>query len=148
MCGCMPRALFRSGCQPASCHSGLEEAIAWILFTVAIYRDLKPGNILVMPGGVAKLLDFELAKRISFNGLTRRGEHTLSATQAGTILGTPAYISLRWNRNAEAIEQAQRALRATETFGAASVCRPFDPPAVVSPGNALSSINSRSWVRA
>jgi len=50
-----------------------------------IHRDLKPGNILVRDGA-ATVLDFGLAKWTA-------GETTRSQTQAGTLLGTLAYMS-------------------------------------------------------
>ena len=55
-----------------------------------VHRDLKPGNILVSKSKV-KVLDFGLAKQ------ERESEDedssTVTATQAGTILGTAAYMS-------------------------------------------------------
>ena len=56
-----------------------------------IHRDLKPANILVADS-VVKLLDFGLAKQ---NKQDAPGEETepLTLTQAGMIMGTPAYMS-------------------------------------------------------
>jgi serine/threonine-protein kinase len=56
-----------------------------------IHRDIKPSNVLNCARGgqhdVAKLLDFGLARRLD------PGKDSVKLTQAGTIAGTPAYMS-------------------------------------------------------
>jgi serine/threonine protein kinase/Tfp pilus assembly protein PilF len=57
-----------------------------------IHRDLKPANIMVRFDGYVKVLDFGLAKRISFSSDTAQDDPT-SLTIAGEIVGTVAYMS-------------------------------------------------------
>jgi serine/threonine protein kinase/WD40 repeat protein len=60
------------------------------------HRDLKPANILVTKAGV-KLLDFGLAKRAAATAAVGEADATrtveIGLTQAGTIVGTPQYMS-------------------------------------------------------
>jgi eukaryotic-like serine/threonine-protein kinase len=60
-----------------------------------VHRDLKPGNIVLAPGG-AKLLDFGLAKPVSLpaSGMTLTADTPRAAmTEEGMIVGTFQYMS-------------------------------------------------------
>jgi Tol biopolymer transport system component len=53
-----------------------------------VHRDIKPENIMLRPDGVAKVVDFGLARMVE-----ARPEWSPQATQTGSVMGTPRYMS-------------------------------------------------------
>jgi serine/threonine-protein kinase len=73
-----------------------------------VHRDLKPANILVTGSGIVKLLDFGLAKAADepASGTQNSVTVSLSRTDPGVILGTPAYMAPEQARGVEADKRA------------------------------------------
>ncbi len=73
----------------------LTEAVGFAHSKGITHRDLKPANIMLDADGRLKVLDFGLAKLVET--AANDGDETLvaepSLTQAGTVLGSPAYMS-------------------------------------------------------
>ncbi|MDD2706806.1 MAG: protein kinase [Verrucomicrobiae bacterium] len=60
-----------------------------------VHRDIKPENMIMTSGGVLKLADLGLAKQMNENS---------GLTQAGTVVGTPYYISPEQVRGDEDVD--------------------------------------------
>jgi TolB-like protein/Tfp pilus assembly protein PilF len=72
---------------------GLADALAAAHEKGIVHRDLKPANVMITPDGRVKVLDFGLAKDVTASGSDDVTLTSLGNTQAGTVVGTPAYMS-------------------------------------------------------
>lgn len=117
------RTVFRIGAQIAEAlHAAHSEGI--------IHGDVKPENVMVLPNGHVKLLDFGIARRFSVttnaNTMTLQSGEDWELDQRRRFVGTPAYAAPEGLRSSRIDCRADLYSLGIVLFELAAGSRPFD----------------------
>jgi TolB-like protein len=114
----------------------IAEALAAAHEKGIVHRDLKPANVMVTNDGRVKVLDFGLAKEVG-NSANDATLTLADHTQAGMVMGTPAYMSPEQVSGRPLDQRSDIFSLGVVLHEMATGCRPFEGS---SPAELISSI--------
>jgi serine/threonine-protein kinase len=104
----------------------MADALAHAHASGVVHRDFKSGNVVITPGGSAKVLDFGLAGRLGDNELSEATTCTLDSLELpGKIVGTLAYMAPEQLRGKAADARSDIWALGVVLYEMASGVRPF-----------------------